>query len=171
MLYLQLLAGEKQLVKKQWRETRQDRTAIASAWCKQRKRKGQRHRIPCPADELPGFPISIQWRSLCTAGKRAPGQPPQRCPVMCSCAFSQPRTISVPNRRRTNHCVRNNKYPVPYPASLLCLNTKVQTRSLCVFTHTPEWTSASFLELVERVGKMVFNKHSLFPKQTHFVMD
>lgn len=60
---------------------------------------------------------------------------------------------------------------IPCSLSSLPSLPKVQTRSLCVFTHTPEWTSASFLELVERVGKMVFNKHSLFPKQTHFVMD
>lgn len=69
-------------------------------------------------EEPPLFPISIQHQSLYRDCEWAPGQPP----VMCICAFSQTRTISVPNRRRTNRCVRNNKYPVPYPASLLCPN-------------------------------------------------
>lgn len=78
---------------------------------------------PAQQRSLPACPVLFS-HSPCMAAGRAPGQPAQRCPAMCFCAFSRPRTIPAPNRRRTNHCVRNNKYPVPYPASLLFLKFK-----------------------------------------------
>lgn len=122
-----------------------------------------------PREEPPLFPISIQHQSLHRDCEWAPGQPP----VMCIYAFSQTRTISVPNRRRTNYRVRNNKYPVSYPASLPKWILNVQTRTLHIFTHAPDWRNASFPELVERAGKNGLQQKQGFfsPTQKCFVIE
>lgn len=66
---------------------------------------------------------------------------------MCFCAFSQPGTFLCQKGDGPTTVSGTTNTLLLYPDSLLFLNAEVQTRRLCVFTHTPEWTSASFLEL------------------------